>query len=73
MLNCVLIIIIIIIITDFISHLTNCKCYRHPLRRAALTQLTIYSTSGLPAEGRLLLAPAALVKKHPVAQFTINS
>ena len=34
--------IIIIIITAFISHLTNRKWYRYPPRRAALTPLTIY-------------------------------
>jgi len=36
-----ILIIIIIIITAFISHLTNRKWYRHPPRRAALTRLTI--------------------------------
>jgi len=38
----IIIIIIIVIITVFPSHLTSRKSYRHPPRRAALTQLTIY-------------------------------
>jgi len=30
----------------------------------------IYTLAAYPAKDRLLLAPAALVKKHPITQFT---